>query len=124
MSRTCRGHHPLWVRQGRLPVKLLEGRENDCFVPAQISGLTGAVSRDEVNVCRNLAEPGSSDCRAPHKLYGVCHCSELPDVAAIDEQDDAHSTECHRKVPPEIVAAARATGLPMESAFRHGRLCQ
>src|SRR2546429_2596280 len=90
------GRYPLRLRQGRLPVELLQGRENDRFVPAQVPGLTDAGRRDEVHVRRDLAEPGGRDRLASHKLQGGRRRGELSDLATIDEQDDPHRIGCHR----------------------------
>src|SRR5262249_36474443 len=78
----------------------LKRREYDRFLPAQVPGLTGSRVRDQVDVRRDRAEPGGRDRLTPHKLHGGCRRGELPDLAAIDEQDDTHRIGCHRRFLP------------------------
>ena len=79
--------------------------------------------RDQVDVRRDRAELDGGRL-APHTLHGVCRRGELPDLAAIEEQDDAHRLRCHRMFLLASLRLHTPPGALLESAFRHGRLCQ
>src|SRR5262249_32172285 len=102
----------------------LKRREYDCFLPAQVPGLTGSRVRDQVDVRRDRAEPGGRDRLTPHTLHGGRRRGALPDLAAIDEQDDAHRIGCHRRFLLASLRLHTPLGLPLESTCQHGRLCQ